>query len=145
MKAWRVPDWLPMTRYDQAEGKHVPLNFTIGQQREYRECRNRHNRQQSIRGGAPKPLARQGGNAEYKALLLDVAEKLGHVIDGEPDPQLGTLGSIKHADHPELWRHWFKWVATPKNRPKGVAIDPEGFPYPRHIHGFRCIMPIMLI
>ena len=94
------------------EGKHVPLNFTIGQQCEYRERRNQ---QQSIRGGAPKPLARQGGNAEYKALLLDMAEKLGHVIDGEPNPQLGTLGSIKHADHPELWWHWFKWVATPKN------------------------------
>ena len=57
MKAWRVPDWLPVTRYDQAEGKHVPLNFTIGQQREYRERRNRHNRQQLIRGGASKPLA----------------------------------------------------------------------------------------
>ena len=85
-KAWRVPDWLPATRYDQAEGKHVPLNFTIGQQREYRERHNRRNRQQSIRGGAPKPLARQGGNAEYKALLLDVPEKLGHVIDGEPNP-----------------------------------------------------------
>jgi hypothetical protein len=88
-KTWRVPDWLPTTRYDQAEGKHVPLNITIGQQCEYckrRNRRNRHNRQQSIRGGAPKPLARQGGNTEYKALLLDVAEKLGHVIDGEPDP-----------------------------------------------------------
>ena len=31
-KAWRVPDWLPTTRYDQSEGKHVPLNFMIGQQ-----------------------------------------------------------------------------------------------------------------
>ena len=40
-KAWRVPDWLPVTRYDQSEGKHVPLNFTIGQQREY--IRNRRN------------------------------------------------------------------------------------------------------
>ena len=28
---------------------------------------------------------------------MDVAEKLGHVINGEPDPRLGTLGSIKHA------------------------------------------------
>ena len=62
------------------------MNFTIGQQREYRERRNHCNRHQSIRRGAPKPLARQGGNTEYKALLLDVAEKLGHVIDGEPDP-----------------------------------------------------------
>jgi hypothetical protein len=35
-KAWRVPDWLPVTRYDQVERKHIPLNFTIGQQREYR-------------------------------------------------------------------------------------------------------------
>ena len=72
-----------------------------------------------------------------------MAEKLGHVIDGEPDPQLGMLGSIKHANHPELWRHWFKQVATPKNRLKGVAIDPEGFPYPQHIRGFRHIMPLM--
>ena len=39
-KAWRVPDWLPTTRYDQSEGKHVPLNFMIGQQCEYRECHN---------------------------------------------------------------------------------------------------------
>ena len=128
-KVWRVPDWLPATCYDQLEGKHIPLNFTIGQQREYRKCRNRRNRQQSICGGAPKPSTQQG-NTEYEALLSDVAEKLGHVIDGEPDPQLGTLGSIKHTYHPELWWHWFKQVATPKNRPKGVAIDPEGFPYP---------------
>ena len=28
-KAWRVPDWLPMTRYDQSEGKHVPLNLQL--------------------------------------------------------------------------------------------------------------------
>ena len=132
-----------MTQYDQAEGKHVPLNFTIGQQHEYHERHNHRNQQQSICGGAPKPLARQGGNTEYKALLLDMAEKLGHVIDGEPDPQLGTLGSIKHADHPKLWRHWFKRVATSKNRPKGVAINPKGFPYPRHIHGFRHIAPLM--
>ena len=85
-KVLRVPDWLPVTRYDQAEEKHVPLNITIGQQCEYCKHRDHRNRQQSICGGAPKPLARQGGNAEYKALLLDVAEKLGHVIDGEPDP-----------------------------------------------------------
>ena len=139
-KVWRVPDWLPATRYDQLEGRHIPLNFTIGQQRKY--C-NYRNRQQSIRGGAPKPLARQGGNAEYKALLMDVAEKLGHVINGKPDLQLGTLGSIKHTDHPELWQHWFKQVATPKNRPKGVAINPEDFPYPQHICGFRRIAPLM--
>ena len=121
-KVWRVPDWLPATRYDQLEGRHIPLNFTIGQQRKY--C-NYRNRQQSIRGGAPKPLARQGGNAEYKALLLDMAEKLGHVIDGEPDARLGTLGSIKHTDHPEYgsigvngWQHLKtdrrEWPSTPK-------------------------------
>ena len=92
--------------------------------------------------GHLSPLARQGSNAEYKALLMDIAEKLGHVIDGEPDSRLRTLGSIKHANHPELWQHWFKWMATPKNRPKGVAIDPEGFPYPQHICGFRRLMPI---
>ena len=72
-----------MTHYDQAEGRHVPLNYTIGKQQEYCEhC----NRQQSICGGAPKPLAGQGSNAEYKALLMDIAEKLGHIINGEPDP-----------------------------------------------------------
>ena len=135
-KAWRVPDWLPATQYDQVEGKHAPLNFTIGQQCEYRERRNRRNRQQSIHRGAPKPLARQGSNTEYKALLLDMAEKLSHVIDGEPDPRLGMLGSIKHANHPELWRHWF-------NRWQHLKIDPEGFPYPQHIRGFRRIVPLM--
>ena len=40
---WQVPDWLPMTRYDQAEEKHIPLNFMVGQQREYRERHNCHN------------------------------------------------------------------------------------------------------
>ena len=106
-----------------------PLEFYDWSTCEYRERRNHRNRQQLIHGGAPKPSARQG-NAEYKALLLDVAEKLSHIIDGEPNPRLGMLGSIKHTDHLKLWRHWFKWVATPKNRLKGVAIDPEGFPYP---------------
>ena len=53
-KVWRVPDWLPVTHYEQSEGKHIALNFTIGQQREYR---NHRNRQQSIREGAPKPSA----------------------------------------------------------------------------------------
>ena len=64
---------------------------------------------------------------------MDVAKKLGHVINGEPDPRLRTLGCIKHADHPKLWWHWFKRVVTPKNQLKGVAIDPKGLPYPRHI------------
>ena len=50
----------------------------------------------------------QGSNAEYEAQLVDLAQKLGHIIDGEPNPRPGTLGSIKHADHPELWWHWFK-------------------------------------
>ena len=54
---WWVPDWLPTTRYDQVEGKHVPLNFTVGQQHEYHEWRDHHNQQQLIRRGAPKPLA----------------------------------------------------------------------------------------
>jgi hypothetical protein len=53
-KAWRVPDWLPTTRYDQSEGKHVPLNFTIGQQHEYHDHRNR---KQLIGREAPKPSA----------------------------------------------------------------------------------------
>jgi hypothetical protein len=61
---------------------------------------------------------------------MDLTQKLGHIIDGEPNPQLGMLGPVKHADHPKLWWHWFKQVATPKNQLKGVAIDPEGFPYP---------------
>ena len=74
---------------------------------------------------------------------MDVAEKLGHVINGEPNPRLGTLGSIKHADHPKLWWHWFKRVATHKNRLNGVAINPEGFPCPRHIRGFRRIVLLM--
>ena len=39
-KVWRVPDWLPVTHYDQSEGRHIPLNFMIGQQWEYRERRN---------------------------------------------------------------------------------------------------------
>ena len=89
-----------MTCYDQLEGKHILLNFVVGQQ-----C----NQQQLTCGRAPNPLALQGGNTEYKALLMDLAQKLGHIIDGEPDPRLGTLGSIKHADHPELWQHWFEW------------------------------------
>ena len=55
--AGQVPDWLPITRYDQVEGRHVPLNYMIGQQQEYCERHNRHNRQQSIWRGAPKPLA----------------------------------------------------------------------------------------
>ena len=126
-----------------SRGETYPLNFMVGQQREYCECCNCHNRQQLICRGAPKPSAWQGSDAEYKALLVDIAEKLGHVINEEPAPWLGMLGSIKHADHPKLWWHWFKQVATPKNQPKGVAIDPAGFPYPGHIHGFRRIMPIM--
>jgi hypothetical protein len=37
---WQVPDWLPATRYDQLEGKLIPMNYTIGQYCEYCEWCN---------------------------------------------------------------------------------------------------------
>ena len=40
---WQVPEWLPTTHYDQSEGKHIPLNFMIGQQHKYREWCDRRN------------------------------------------------------------------------------------------------------
>ena len=115
---------------------------TIGQNHKYWEWHEWCNQQHSRHGGAPKLLAWLGGNAEYKALLMDLAQSLGHIINREPNPWLRKLGSIKQADHPKLWWHWFKWVATPNNWPRGVAINSEGFPYPQHISGFRHLMPI---
>ena len=95
-----------------------------------------------MRGRATRMLAQQG-NTEHKALLMGLAQNLGHVMNEEPDSWLGKLGSIKHTNHPKLWWQWFKWVATPNNWPRGVAINPKGFPNPWHIHGFRHLMPIV--
>ena len=52
---------------------------------------------------------------------MNMAERLGHIINGAPDPRLGNLGSPKLVDHPELWRQWYKWVSVPSTRPLVVA------------------------
>ena len=62
-------------------------------------------------------------------MLLEVAQRMGHLVGGEPHPHLGNMSSlIMKTIHPSVWMEWAKhiaWVLL-----KGLAPGPDGYPYP---------------
>src|SRR6202790_5216570 len=72
-------------------------------------------------------------------MLLEVAPKVGLLTGGEPHPHLGNMSSPHHEDHPLVWMEWAKHITQVLL--KGLTPGPDGYPYPRHVRGFRRIAP----
>jgi hypothetical protein len=67
----------------------------------------------------------------HRKMLLEVAQRMGHLVGGGPHPHLGNMSSPRHKDHPSVWMEWAKHIA--RVLPKGLAPGPDGYPYPRHV------------
>jgi hypothetical protein len=122
---WKRPGWSKTTVFDKASGTLV----AGGTQDEL----VRHKTRMTT---SKKRFVQRG----QQRLLHDIATRLDLWVEGRPDPRIGSLSAPQYADHPELWRVWGKEVA--KTLPRGLAVGPDGYPYERHIRGFRRIAPL---
>ena len=64
----------------------------------------------------------------HQKMLLEVAQKVGLLMGGEPHPHLGNMSSPHHKDHPLVWMEWAMHIAQALL--KGLAPGPDGYPYP---------------
>jgi hypothetical protein len=112
---WRNPDWARSSKYNPDMGKMEMSNPTKAE----------------LRDNKITHFGTSTGAEGHRKMLLEVDQKTGHLMGGEPHPHLGNMSSPHHKDPPLVWMEWAKHIA--RALPKGLAPSPDGYPYPRHV------------